>query len=375
MSVHYGLTVGGTLICRAPDTLKGVGDFWLLGGGTLEVAHSTGINGAVQNTGTQTFSKAANYIFNGSVPQVTGSLLPDTLMAPDTLTINNSSGVTLSHSVLSTGLLALTNGILRTAAYTISLPGAAGAVTGAGAANYVNGTLIKTITGLAAVNYEVGDTDYCPMKLTLSAAGTGGSLGVRSVYGLHPNVSTSGITPTTITTHYWTLGNYSAAGPATVIPKATYNSADIVGGSNTLFVTQQHAGTAWLGAPLASTNTSTPYTSAPNTGIALASLAGDYIFGKAGFDSAALAVASATQPLAYMSLFPNPANGVFTLTMHTPQREPMLITITNVAGSIICTREAVTNEQANIDLKAAPGIYFVRSTSAHGSCSGQVVLR
>ncbi len=275
----YGFIVNGTLICPAADTMNGTGKFALNGVATLEVAHATGINGAITTTGTKTFNTSANYVFNGSVAQVTGTLLPAALVVPDTITINNSAGVTLSQATATTGKLIFTGGILNTGTYTMSVPGAATSVSGAGALSYVNGTLIKTITGLTAVNYEVGDLDYAPMSLALSAAGTAGSLGLKTTNGLHPAVATSGLGTGNMANHYWTITNTGAAGPATVIPKATYNSGDILGGSNSLFATQEYAGSAWLGTPLASTNTSTPYTSAPNTGIALASLAGDYIFG------------------------------------------------------------------------------------------------
>lgn len=275
----YGLTVNGTLICPSADTVNGIDMFKLNGGATLEVAHASGINGAIATTGTKTFAPGANYVFNGTVAQVTGSFLPAALVSPDTITINNSAGVTLTQSTLTTGTLLFTSGILNTGAFTMSVPGAATAVAGAGATSYVNGTLIKTITGLTTVNYETGDLDYAPMLLTLSTAGTAGSLGVKTTNGLHPSVGTSGLSSANMANHYWTITNTGAAGPATVIPKATYNLADIIGGSNSSFKTQEYTGGAWLGAALATTNTSSPYTSAPNSGITLATLAGAYIFG------------------------------------------------------------------------------------------------
>ena len=275
----YGLTVNGTLICPAAYTVNGSGIFTLNGIATLKVAATTGINGAIVTTGTKTFSTSANYVFNGTAAQVTGSYMPSVLIAPDSITISNSAGVTLSQTIATTGTLLFTSGILNTGAFTMSVPGAATAVAGAGAASYVNGTLIKTISGLTALNYEVGDADYAPMALTLSSAGTGGSLGLKCIGGLHPSVATSGLSTANMANHYWTITNTGAAGPATVTVKATYNASDILGGSNLAFQTQEYAGAAWLGTPLVTTNTASPYTSTPTTGIALVSLAGDYIFG------------------------------------------------------------------------------------------------
>ena len=275
----YGLTVNGKLICPAVYAANGTGIFTLSPGATLEVANAVGINGNITTTGTKTFSTNANYVFDGFVAQVTGSLLPVALAAPDTITINNSAGVTLTQTTSTTGTLLLTNGILHTGGNTISTPGVATAVTGAGATSYVDGTLIKTISGLSSVKYEVGDLDYAPMNLVFSAAGTGGSFGLKAAYGLHPAIGSSGILTANIVNHYWIITNYSAAGPATVVPRATYNLSDIIGGSNVSFVTQEYTGAAWLGSPLAATNTSAPYTSAPGAGIPLGTLAGDYIFG------------------------------------------------------------------------------------------------
>lgn len=275
----YGVTVNGTLICPAAYMINGTGIFTVDSGATLEVAHATGINGAIITTGTKTFNTQANYVFNGTVAQVTGSYLPASLVTPDSITISNSAGVTLTQSTLTTGTLLFTSGILNTGAFTMSVPGAASAVVGAGATSYVNGTLIKTITGLSSVNYEVGDLNYAPMLLAMSTIGTAGSLGIKTTNGLHPSVATSGLSSANMANHYWTISNIGAAGPSSVIPKATYNLVDIIGGSNAAFLTQEYIGTAWLGIPLTTTNTSSPYVSYPNGGIPLGTLAGAYIFG------------------------------------------------------------------------------------------------
>jgi hypothetical protein len=243
------LTVNGTLICPAAYVINGVGKFDLTTGATLTVGHTTGINGAIVCSGTRVFSNNANYGFNGTAAQVTGTDMPASLVAPDTITISNPMGVTLSQATSTTGKLRFTSGVLHTGSHTITLPGAAGSVSGAGSTNYVEGTLIKTISGLTTVNYEVGDTSYAPMSLALSAAGTAGSFGIKVNNGLHPNVATSGLLSSYMTTHYWTVTNLSAAGPATITPTATYNLSTIVGGSNYSFHTQKYSASAWLPTP------------------------------------------------------------------------------------------------------------------------------
>lgn len=275
----YGLMVNGTLICPAAYFVNGTRVFSLNPSATLKVAHVGGVNSAIITTGTTTFSTDANYEFNGTAAQVTGTYLPASLVSPSVLTINNTAGVTLTQTTATTGSLNFLAGILHTAAFTMTTPCAASGVTGAGSLNYVHGTLIKPISGCTSINYQVGNVNYAPMSLALSAAGTAGSIGLKVTNGLHPSVGSSGLSTTAMTNHYWTVTNLSAAGPIAIIPTATYNSTDIIGGSNASFKTQEYVGAAWLPSAVASTNTSSPYTSTPTSGITLASVAGDYIFG------------------------------------------------------------------------------------------------
>ncbi|MBX2904627.1 MAG: T9SS type A sorting domain-containing protein [Taibaiella sp.] len=275
----FGITVNGTLICPSSYIVNGTRKFTLSSLATLVVAHAGGVNGAITTSGTTSFATDANYTFNGTVPQVPGSYMPVSLVSPSKLTVSNAAGVTLSSSVSTTGSLVFTAGILNTGAFTMTTPGSAGAVSGAGATSYVNGTLIKTISGLTSVNYEVGDVNYAPMQLTFTGSGTGGSIGLKTTNGLHPSVGTSGLTSSNMANHYWTITTYGASGPTTITPVATYNAADILGGSNAAFQSQKFSSAAWLSAPVASANTVSPYTSQPVTGIALVSIAGDYIFG------------------------------------------------------------------------------------------------
>ncbi len=107
----------GAVLDIGTSILKGNGSFQLKAGGTLITAHPNGIEGSIANTGTKVFDSAASYGFNGSVPQVTGSLMPDTVF---NLILNNPQGVSLSHSVLVNGTLELGNGALSLSGYELS---------------------------------------------------------------------------------------------------------------------------------------------------------------------------------------------------------------------------------------------------------------
>ncbi len=275
----HGVHVWGTLICPSASLLTGTGTFRVYATGTLLVASPLGVNGHVTTTGTISLDTRANYVYNGTSAQVTGTYLPAALVMPGQFIINNASGVTLSQNTNTTGTLVLSNGILHTGSFTMTVPGAAGTVTGAGTNRFVEGTLIKSIAGMTTVNYETGATSYAPVQLALSGAGTTGSIGVKCVAGSHPSLSTSGILSTNMVNQYWTLSNYAAAGPSAVTPTFTYEAGSIAGGSNAGFKIQKYAGTSWLSAALSTTNTASPYTSTPTAGIALSSLPGSYVAG------------------------------------------------------------------------------------------------
>lgn len=58
--------------------------------------HALGVDGALQNSGTKTLSQQARYAFSGTTAQVTGALMPDTVLA---LRSANAAGLTLSANV------------------------------------------------------------------------------------------------------------------------------------------------------------------------------------------------------------------------------------------------------------------------------------
>ena len=243
----------------------------LVAGTLADAAHLITVNGNITGAATESGTSGIKMVTGGTT--ISGATIGK-------LNLSNSGGFSLTGSPTITSTLAFTNGILTTgSSFWITTPGAAGAVTGAGPGNYVSGLLKKNIATFSTVNYEVGDVDYSPMQLTFSSAGTGGTLGVTSTAGLHPLLASSGFSSTFIVNHYWTISNGGATGPATIIPTATYNLVDIIGGSNTFFLTDEYRAGAWIASPLATNNTTSPYTSAPTAGISLANIAGDYIFG------------------------------------------------------------------------------------------------
>lgn len=112
MEVQSGTTLDmGTTAIRSSNS----GSFLLRPGATLATGHPGGIDSSIQCTGASngggnSLSTSANYTFNGSAAQVTGTLMPTTV---NTLTINNPAGVTLSQPTTINGVLRLKAGVFN----------------------------------------------------------------------------------------------------------------------------------------------------------------------------------------------------------------------------------------------------------------------
>jgi hypothetical protein len=102
VSVSGSITInsGGTLNDGCA-IISGAGSFTLAAGGTLGICNAAGIasngaSGAVQTTGTRSFSPDASYLYNGTTAQSTGSGLPSQVRS---LSTTNANNVTLSAPI------------------------------------------------------------------------------------------------------------------------------------------------------------------------------------------------------------------------------------------------------------------------------------
>ncbi|GAA4368909.1 hypothetical protein GCM10023185_42080 [Hymenobacter saemangeumensis] len=124
------LTVGGTLtvqpggqLLTACQPITGPGSFVLDAGATLGVCDATGISssgatGAVQLSGTRSFSNDASYRYNGTVAQVSGSGLPALVRE---LVLSNAAGLTLANNLDLRQVLRLNSGLLRLDGHVLTL--------------------------------------------------------------------------------------------------------------------------------------------------------------------------------------------------------------------------------------------------------------
>lgn len=199
VSDSFTVSTGGTLafgtLSSIPNVVFGSGTFTLGSGATLRINSPNGITssgstGNVQVSGLRSFSTGGNYEYNGTAAQVTGSGLPAIVA---NLTINNTTGVTLTSNVQVNGTLALTSGNLITGANTVSQPGSA---TSTGTGDVVGNV---NRFGLATnVVYTFGNPDNritidqgtAPNDITvnlLKATPTDFANAVRRTYTITPN--------------------------------------------------------------------------------------------------------------------------------------------------------------------------------------------
>lgn len=107
--------IPGSVLNTNCHNVTGTGSFILSPGATLTICNASGISasgntGAVQ-TGTRSFSNAANYEYNGLQEQITGNGLPGRVQ---NLSINNAAGVSLTSLCAVSRILKLESGNLET---------------------------------------------------------------------------------------------------------------------------------------------------------------------------------------------------------------------------------------------------------------------
>ncbi|HYE64248.1 MAG TPA: Calx-beta domain-containing protein, partial [Pyrinomonadaceae bacterium] len=212
-----GLNVNGTLNCET-NTVSGAGSFTLASGATLGIGDPDGItasgtSGNIQVTGSRSFSDNANYAYNGGALQATGSGLPSSV---NNLTINNSSGFSLSNSVSVNGTLNLLGGNILTGANTLSVASGA-SVNRAG--GHLIGNLKKIYSGPGSFTYHVGTANgYSPVVAQVTAGS--GDLIIRANQGRQPNIPGANALQ-----RYWTLAGTGIT--ADLIFQ--YSAGDVVG--------------------------------------------------------------------------------------------------------------------------------------------------
>jgi hypothetical protein len=190
------LTVAGSITVASGGKLStgcqpitGSGTFILEAGGELRVCDATGImptgtmSGAVQTTGTRTFSPDASYTYLGTQPQQTGTGLPGQVR---NLTVQNPAGLALSAPLTVMQVLRLTQGDLTLGAHGLTLHSdATGTALVDNAGGVVNGTVTVQRYIDPSLNAGLGYRHYSAPVASTTVA----------------DLSTSGFTPVTANTN------------------------------------------------------------------------------------------------------------------------------------------------------------------------------
>ena len=222
VTVNTSITVnsGATLNTNC-QTLNGTGSFTLADGSTLGICNAAGITssgatGAVQVTGTRSFSTDANYVYNGTAAQVTGAGLPSQVR---NLTSTNVNTLTLSQAVAIRQVVTLNSGSLSLNSRTLTLLSDANGT--ALVANLGTGSVLGTTVTVQryidpTLNPGLGYRHLAApvANATVAAFGSGGTtLVVNSAYNSSP-------TPN-LTTPFPTIFRYDqsrlASSPATTL--------------------------------------------------------------------------------------------------------------------------------------------------------------
>lgn len=259
-------TVNGTLNCGT-SVVSGAGNFTLASGATLGIGDAAGITssgatGNVQVSGTRTFSTSANYVYNGTVAQATGSGLPSTV---NDLTVSNtlavaSGGVTLSGSTIVNGTLGLTLGRLITSANQMIIADA-GAVSGGTSGSYVDGNLQKVwaTTGTKSFTFPVGaGAIFAPCSVSSLVLTAAGNLTASTTGSEHANLGSSTIDSSKSANRSWTMTAGGGLAVSTYNASCTFVGGDLDGGANSAnFVMEKWNGSSWTRAASSSVSGNT----------------------------------------------------------------------------------------------------------------------
>ncbi|MBE0540497.1 MAG: DUF4082 domain-containing protein [Verrucomicrobia bacterium] len=166
-TINFTVANGATLLMGTSLVGNGsIGTFTLASGGTLGIGDAQGIttsgtSGNVRVTGTRTYNNAANYIYNGTSPQVPGN----GLTTANNLTIANVAGVTINTTHTVNGVCTVQSGAMLLGTGTINGPIVFDGTVAPGGA-------VGTLT-TGAETWSGGGTYRWELNNATGAAGTG----------------------------------------------------------------------------------------------------------------------------------------------------------------------------------------------------------
>ncbi len=248
-AVANSLTVIGTFdagtFVVAPGNAANA--FTLQATGTLSTANAGGVSSTISGftNANTSWAAGATFVYTGTAANTGLSAYAAISSASQyTFTWLGTTSLTLDKSIAALVFNFTNNGLIFLGTNTITIPSSGGALTGAGfgaTKMFVTdgtGTLIRSVLSSGVglpftwpIGETTGTTEYSPVTInSIATAGINGTIGLRVVDGVHPN-----ITPALIyASRYWpmTLTGFNATytlGTSTF----TYVASDIVVGPET----------------------------------------------------------------------------------------------------------------------------------------------
>ncbi len=232
---------GGTTTLGTPLIITGK---LSLDAGTLaNNGNAISLSGSIAGTGT--LSGTGTTTLTGSGSTISGVSLTN-------LTLNNTSGFTLTGNLTVTGQLTLTAGNLDISSYNLTFGPSAPAIAGTFSASKMiiasgGGTVRKSATNAATASFmfpigdNTGTVEYSPITLTYSGGSYSGYSSVRVVNAKHPSNASS----TNYLNRYWSVTQSGFSGSWGCVVVATYLSADIAGTQSNIVMGKWDGTTPW----------------------------------------------------------------------------------------------------------------------------------
>ncbi|GEM_PF-2233515 len=223
------ITVSGNLTKQSSTAFSTSLAFTVTGNYTNTLGNAT-YSGGLTFNGT-TFTVDAGTIggtvtFSGSAAQaIAGSGSAD--ISIGNLTLNNSNGLTLNHSVIIAGTLTLSAGLINTTTTNLLTIGSSGSISGYSSARYINGPLAHVGTG--SKYYPIGNSgDYRPVEL-VNLAGTDPVIRFEMISS-NPGGTTDATLDHISAARYW-VGTLTSGSISGCQVRLSWGSSDNVDGS------------------------------------------------------------------------------------------------------------------------------------------------
>lgn len=192
------------------------------------------------------FNTIGEVLFNGSSQQ---NILGSTAITFENITVNNTSGLSLSNDVTVRKVTTLTNGnvFLNSNHFTVGTDGSLSGSFGITKMFVVNGTgtLKKAIGGTGSFTFPIGEisgtTEYCPVFFDLTAQG-----GLSNAFisaNVVNSVLTANTSPSEYLSRYWTLTKTGTILTPSYNAEFNYQDADVNGTEADIYAAQYDGST------------------------------------------------------------------------------------------------------------------------------------